>query len=186
MAEAKQEYVNIHGRKGGRGVRPWLLIPKVLCLAIFVGAYVAAAVLWFYYRLGYSDGAVWPVRAVSVVFRIVIVPSLFATLFFGLLLLAQHPKEFIKRRWLQAKLAIVVVLPTIHWVARQTFQRIKAVVLDASWQGATAEIEAECARFSACLILGLSGAVLLVLLGRLKPRLGQRSKPLPQTTQSSS
>ena len=83
MAEAKQEYVNVHGRKGGRGVRPWLLIPKVLCLAIFVGAYVAATVLWFYYRLGYSDGAVWPVRAVSVVFRGVIIPSLIATLLFG-------------------------------------------------------------------------------------------------------
>ncbi len=186
MVEAKREYVNIHGRKGGRGVRPWLLIPKVLCLEIFVGAYVAATVLWFYYRLGYSDGAVWPVRAVSVVFLSVIVPSLIATLLFGLLLFAQHPKVFITRRWLQAKLVIAVALIGTHTVARGTFQSIKAVVLDASWQGETAEIEAECVRFSACLILGLCGAVLLVLLGRLKPRLGQQPKPLPQTTQSSS
>ncbi len=184
--EAKQEYVNIHGRKGGRGVRPWLLIPKVLCLAIFVGAYVAATVLWFYYRLGYSDGAVWPVRAVSVLFRIVIVPSLFATLFFGLLLLAQHPKAFIKRRWLQVKLAIVIVLPMIHWVARQTFQRIKAELFDDSATGATGDIEAACVRFSICLVLGLSSATLLVFLGRLKPRLGQQPKPLPQSTQPSS
>ncbi len=186
MAEAKQEYVNIHGRKGGRGVRPWLLIPKVLCLAIFVGAYVAATVLWFYYRLGYSDGAVWPVRAVSVVFRGVIIPSLIATLLFGLLLFAQHPKVFITRRWLQAKLVIAVALIGTHTIARGTFQSIKAVVLEASWPGDTAEIEAQCARFSVCLILGLIGAVLLVLLGRLKPRLGQQSKPLPQTIQSSS
>jgi len=186
MAEAKQEYVNVHGRKGGRGVRPWLLIPKVLCLAIFVGAYVAATVLWFYYRLGYSDGAVWPVRAVSVVFRGVIIPSLIATLLFGLLLFAQHPKVFITRRWLQAKLVIAVALIGTHTIARGTFQSIKAVVLEASWQGDTTEIEAKCARFSVCLILGLIGAVLLVILGRLKPRLGQQSKPLPQATQSTS
>ncbi len=186
MAEANREYVNIHGRKGGRGVRPWLLIPKLLCLAIFVGAYVAAMVLWFYYRLGYSDGEVWPVRAVSVVFLRVIVPSLIAALLFGLLLFAQHPKVFITRRWLQVKLVIAVSLTGMHTIARGTFKGIKAVVLDASWQGDTAEIEAACARFSACLIAGLIGAVLLVLLGRLKPRLGQQPKPLPQTTQSSS
>ncbi len=186
MAKGKQEYVNIHGRKGGRGARPWLLIPKVLCLAIFVGAYFAATALWFYYRLGYSDGTVWPVRAVSVVFRIVIVPGLIATLLFGLLLFAQHPKVFITRRWLQAKLLIAVALIGIHTIARGTFKSIKAVVLDASWQGEPAEIEAKCARFSVCLILGLSGAVLLVLLGRLKPRLGQQPKPLSQTPQSSS
>lgn len=158
----------------------------MLCLAIFVGAYVAATVLWFYYRLGYSDGAVWPVRAVSLVFRGVIIPSLIATLLFGLLLFAQHPKVFITRRWLQAKLVIAVALIGTHTIARGTFQSIKAVVLDASWPGDTAEIEAKCARFSVCLILGLIGAVLLVLLGRLKPRLGQQSKPLPQTIQSSS
>ena len=186
MVKAKQEYVNIYGRKGGRGVRPWLLIPKVLCLSIFVGAYVAATVLWFYYRLGYSDRAVWPVRAVSVVFLSVIVPSLIATLLFGLLLFAQHPKVFITRRWLQAKLVIAVALIGTHTIARGTFQSIKAVVLDDSWQGATAEIETECARFSMCLIVGLAGAVLLVLLGRLKPRLGQQLKPLLRTTQSSS
>ena len=186
MAKAKQEYVNIHGRKGGRGVRPWLLIPKVLCVAIFVGAYVAATVLWFYYRMGYSDGAVWPVRAVSVVFRGVIIPSLIATLLFGLLLFAQHPKVFITRRWLQAKLAIAVALIGTHTIARGTFMDIKAVVLDSSRQDETADVETECVRFSVCLIVGLSSAVLLVLLGRLKPRLGQQPKPLPQTTQSSS
>ncbi len=186
MVEAKQRYVNTHGRKGGRGIRPWLLIPKVLCLAIFVGAYVAATVLWFHYRLGYSDGAVWPVRAVSIVFRSVVVPSLMATLLFGLLLFAQHPKVFITRRWLQVKLVIVIALTGMHTVARGTFKSIKAVVLDDSWQGETAEIEAACARFSVCLILGLLSAVLLVVLGRLKPRLGQQPKPMPQETQSSS
>jgi hypothetical protein len=186
MVSAKQEYVNIHGRKGGRGIRPWLLIPKVLCLAIFVGAYVAATMLWFYYRMGYSDGAAWPVRAVSVVFRGVIVPSLFATLLFGVLLFAQHPKVFITRRWLQAKLLIAAALVGVHTNARGTFQSIKAVVLDAAWQGETAEIEAECVRFSVYLIVGLVGAVLLVGLGRLKPRLGQQPKLLSQTAQSSS
>ncbi len=125
-------------------------------------------------------------RAVSVVFRGVIIPSLIATLLFGLLLFAQHPKVFITRRWLQAKLVIAIALIGTHTIARGTFTSIKAVVLDASWQGETAEIEAECARFSICLIVGLSAAVLLVLLGRLKPRLGQQPKPLPQTTQSSS
>ena len=37
-------YTNIFGRKPGRGVRPWLLIPKVIAVATFVGGYVATIV----------------------------------------------------------------------------------------------------------------------------------------------
>lgn len=42
-----QRKVNQHGRKPGRGIRPWLLIPKVLAVGIYFGTVVTATVLWF-------------------------------------------------------------------------------------------------------------------------------------------
>lgn len=178
MAQTKREYVNIHGRTGGRGLRPWILLPKLGAVAVFAGSYVSATVLWFNFRWGYASGAVWPVHAVSLLFRTVIVPSLIATLFFGLLLFLQHPRVFIRRRWLQLKLVIAALLPVIHLIARRNFEMVKAGLLEQQDCVPSAEVESACARFSVCLALGLSGALLLVILGRLKPRLGQDPKPL--------
>lgn len=178
MSTARKEYVNIYGRKGGRGIRPLLLLPKVVSLAVFLGGYVSAAVLWYYFRSGYWGEQVWPVQAVSILFRRVIVPSLFATMFFGVLLFLQHPKVFIRRRWLQAKLVVVCLLPVVHTIARGNFQEIKAELLDPQGSGAVADVETACQRFSLCLMIGLAAGLLLVVLGRLKPRLGQKPKPL--------
>ena len=177
MAQPKKEYVNIHGRRGGRGVRPWILLPKLVSVAVFVGAYFSATVLWYYFRLGGAGDAVWPVRAVSFLFRQVIVPSLLSTLILGIVLLLQHPKVFIRRRWLQVKLVIVMVLPAIHFAARRSFATVKAALLDSQSDVSPADLEAASVTFSICLAGGLSGALILIVLGRLKPRLGQQHKP---------
>ncbi len=178
MSQPRREYVNIHGRQGGRGIRPLFLLPKLISLAVFVGGYVSAIVLWFYFRGGYSGGQLWPVQAVSLVFRQVIIPSLISTLFFGLLLFLQHPKVFIKRRWLQVKLVVAAVLPLLHLLARKNFETIKAGLLDPQSANSPEDVETACQRFSLCLVLGLSAALLLVILGRYKPRFGQDPKPM--------
>lgn len=172
------EHVNRYVRKGGRGVRPWLLIPKVLALAIFVGGYAAASVLWIAYRMGIGDSATWAVPAVSAIFRWVIVPALISTLLFGVLLVLQHPVIFLQRRWLQVKLLFVLILPAIHFVARKTFQEIKAVLAGEAELPA-AGFETACARFTICIVGGLLCAVGILVLGRLKPRLGQTPRTLP-------
>jgi len=33
----RKEYVNIYGRKGGRGVRPCLIVLKLVCVSAFLG-----------------------------------------------------------------------------------------------------------------------------------------------------
>lgn len=177
MAQPRKEYVNIHGRRGGRGLRPWILLPKLVSVAVFVGAYFSATVLWYYFRFGGADDAVWPVQAVSFLFRRVIIPSLFSTLFLGIVLLLQHPKVFIRLRWLQVKLVLVMLLPAIHFAARRNFATVKAGLLDSQSQVSPADVEAASAKFSICLVLGLSAALILVILGRLKPRLGQEHRP---------
>lgn len=177
MAQPRKEYINIHGRRGGRGLRPWILLPKLVSVAVFVGAYVSATALWYYFRFGGAGDAVWPVQAVSFLFRRVIVPSLFSTLFFGIVLLLQHPKVFIRRRWLQVKLVIAMVLPAIHFAARRNFATVKAALLDPQSDVSPADLEAASVTFSICLAVGLSGALMLVVLGRLKPRLGQQHNP---------
>ncbi|MCC5828148.1 MAG: hypothetical protein JJU36_01750 [Phycisphaeraceae bacterium] len=40
-----QSYTNRFGRKGGRGLRPWFLLPKVVTVAVFLGAMAAVVVL---------------------------------------------------------------------------------------------------------------------------------------------
>src|SRR5437870_5135224 len=43
----RTEYMNVRGRTGGRGGRPWLIVPKYLFVAIFVGGLVSLLVLAF-------------------------------------------------------------------------------------------------------------------------------------------
>ncbi len=168
-----------HGRKGGRGLRPWLLIPKVICVAVFLGSYSSATLLWFYFRGGASAGTLWPIEGVSLIFRWLVIPSLSATLLFGGLLLLQYPGVFIRRRWLQVKLLLVaVLLPILHFAARRAFLEVKRGFLDDGLPFDHAAMQSPCLRFSVLLPAGLLTILLLVFMGRYKPRLDQTPQPL--------
>jgi uncharacterized membrane protein len=178
---AAGNHVNIHGRKGGRGIRPWLLIPKYLCVSVYLGSLVVIAAL-----LGLGGGPMLDVDlAVRVIAVFVTIPAGLMSAAFGVLLLLQHPQAFLRMRWMQAKLLVVfLVLPGLElfgiWYYRglvashDTWENGQLSYF--IWRDGDHEL-----RWVLAIVLATIGvAISAIILGRLKPRLGQRVKTMAE------
>ncbi len=169
---------NIHGRKGGRGLRPWLLIPKYLCVSVYFGSLAAIATLERICPPIIGDNTV----AVALYLMF---PAATLAGVLGIGLWLQHPKTFLRTRWFQLKMALVLIgLPAFELLAWWPVWR--------SWLQSPAFTDGSgdntwryfiyVQRFDAPQQAGLVGAlatlVAIIILGRLKPRLGQRPKTL--------
>ena len=172
MGETGKEYVNKHGRKAGRGLRPWLLIPKVLAAGTYLGILVATAAMWFMENGNIAAGAGMDQRQIveflSVMFRFVVVPVLLVALIFGVLLFLQHPMVFLRMRWLQLKLMLIVIfVPLSHFFMSSRLGILREACIEQKpWGGAENET-------SFGLIVVVLVTMLIIFLGRQKPRLGQ-------------
>lgn len=157
--------VNKRGRKGGRGLRPWLLIPKVLAVGVYFGSVATCAVIYLSRDVAQTGRVI---EQVSWLMRFMVVPALLTTATFGVLLLMQHPMVFLRLRWFQVKLAIVLTgVPTGHFFMSSRLAAIRAGVADGA-----ADIPAAQQMGWGFVVL-LCGSALLVFMGRYKPRLGQ-------------
>lgn len=164
---------NIHGRRPGRGIRPWLLIPKVLAVGALFGGFTAVAVLLHSSQPETHDQWAHLIETVSTLFRRLIVPAVLIVIVLGVSLLMQHPGVFLRMRWVRLKLTLLVLaLPPLHltgrWLINQTRQALEAGQLDR-----VAELMG---RFNIAVDLAVLAVVVVVVLGRHKPRLGQRPK----------
>ncbi len=156
---------NIHGRKGGRGIRPWLLIPKVLSVAVYFGALVTMLAM----------GLAGPEPRHEIMLAIlerVALPAVTAAVFFGVALWVMHFKALWRTRWLRFKLiALLVGLPILHlWIRSLLISIVEFP-----------DIGREHA-ISVVMRVGLLivWVVGIIWLGRHKPRLGQKVKPARQ------
>jgi uncharacterized membrane protein len=172
-----QTIVNKFGRKGGRGIRPWLLLPKVIAFCVYLGGLTTVLVLWVasdFQSLDLGD----PRRKmvldqVSRLMVFLVVPALLVTIVLGVSLLMQYPRHFLRTRWLRVKLlSLVIVIPASHFYCETRFVQLR-VVSDQQRSNVLARQ----------LTMGLGGALIgsawIVVMGRLKPRLGK--SPVPTT-----
>ncbi len=174
MADA----VNKSGRKPGRGIRPWLLIPKVLCVAIVFGGLVAALAISM--RVHQATPRQWLVviSDLNWIFTRAIVPGLLGSIGFGIALLMQHPRELIRMRWLRLKLLLLVVgLPTLHLWMSHLLSGMRESATEAekltNMLGEPVRLE-HWTQFRIGLVIGVATVALIICIGRQKPRLGQR------------
>jgi uncharacterized membrane protein len=168
---------NIHGRRPGRGIRPWLLIPKVLAVASLLGGFVSAATIL--HTADPQTPQQWTqlIQTVSHLFTRLIVPAVLIVIVLGLALLLQHPRVFLTRRWLQLKLLLLAVaLPPLHLTARGMLNQARQALASGQME-LTAE---HMGRFTMVLDLAVAAVTAVVCIGRLKPRLGQKPKPRKQ------
>ena len=99
-----------------------LLLPKIVFVAVLFGSFVSVLVLILATPL--ESRADWQglVDAVGTIFKIVIVPGSFVVVVFSVLLLIKHRRWFLKQRWAQVKvLLLVAALPASHLAARSVF-----------------------------------------------------------------
>lgn len=163
---------NRFGRRGGRGWRPWLLLPKVIAVGIYIGALASACVIWHSADFESLDAADprrgWMIAQMRLLMVYLAVPALLAAMLLGIGLLMQMPRVLLRLRWLQVKLILLaVVIPTAHLFVSSRLRLVR----EALAQGRTDDVAA--AQFGVGLILTLLGSILIVILARLKPRLGQ-------------
>jgi len=170
-------YQNKHGRRPGRGLRPWLLIPKILSLCALLGGFLAAAVLL--HASHPTTHAQWAslIATISTIFTRLIVPAVFCVVLSGILLYFQHPKVFLKMRWFQVKVVLLILLlPPLHLTGRSLIHKArKALAVD------DLDRVAELMQyFTITADLAILALVIVIVIGRLKPRLGQRPKTLAE------
>jgi len=169
----KPRPVNRHGRKPGRGLRPWLLMGKLISVAIYFGSLVTTAVIWFAGVLrdgeAVTDTGLAQVAALTgALFRAVVIPSLVLTLGFGILLTADEPRIMLRQRWLQVKLLLLMLaMPVSHLAMAGSLHRVTAAAA-----AGQSDLVAE-RLFSAGFVVVILGSIGVMALGRIKPRLGQ-------------
>jgi hypothetical protein len=147
-------------------------LPKVICVGLYLGGLAAVCVVWFTGGIMALDKAdpqrIAILDQVRAIVLWLMVPALSAAIVLGLILFLQHPRQFIRMRWMQLKLiSAAVVVPMAHWflASRSLMMR------EAFGHGLVNDTAAQ--QFSIGLVLALLGSIWIVILGRLKPRLGQ-------------
>lgn len=170
-------YLNKHGRRPGRGIRPWLLIPKILSVGALFGGFLGAAVLLHASDPHTHEQWAHLIETVSTLFRRLIVPAVLCVVLLGTLLLLQHPKQFVKMRWFRLKAALLLLaLPPLHFTGRWLMSQARQA-LDDGQLDLVADLMG---RLTLTVDLAVLAVIVVIVIGRHKPRLGQRPKTLAQ------
>jgi uncharacterized membrane protein len=165
-------YINRFGRRGGRGIRPWFLLPKVIAVGLYLGGLAAALVIWLAAGFSALDAAdpqrLRLIGQMRLLMLVLVVPALLAVLVLGLLLLLQHPRQLIRMRWIIVKLGSVAVVIT----GGHLFVSSRLRMLREAYRAGVAD-DSAALQFALGLAVVLAGSIWIIILGRLKPRLGQ-------------
>jgi len=167
------EYVNQHGRKPGRGIRPWLLIPKILGVAMYFGGTVTALMIAVSGNATSDADARLLGTILSHIFLYVAVPGLLLAIVCGLLLLWHHGRVMLRMRWLRLKIIVLVIgIPLLHFHTSHVVGQLRTydsgvsfIRFGPGWLVFDVQIS-----LTAAILI----AIAVIWLGRHKPRLGQK------------
>ncbi len=176
-------YENIHGRHAGRGARPYLLIVKTILVAALIGGLISLLTLILLPSMPVSDeGRRTYADALHRAYIWIIIPSLVGSMVMGLCLLACTGKPLLRMRWLQLKvLLIAVCVPLLHSFIRSRSQALQSLLAtDGADLRALADLHTQILWGT---VAALLFAVITAMLGRIKPRLGQRYGRMPKAEQ---
>lgn len=164
---------NIHGRRPGRGVRPYLIVLKLVSVAMFAGGLTTVLIVVGTTRAP-EDVIGWAVQAsvMRLIYTRVVVPGLVAALLFGTLLAASMLRVMLRMRWFVVKMMLIAAaVPSLH-----LFMRSRAVLLHEALRRSPPDLPLA-GSLRVQLLLGtslaLAFALSAIILGRVKPRLGQ-------------
>lgn len=148
-------------------MRPWLLIPKVICAGVALGSAVSALVLWWRHGEAMAPPDLRVTDDLHLLLGHVLAPALAIVVLLGVGLWLQHPRVFLRQRWLQAKLGVAILaLPALHLMTSCEVASRRAAGV--AWSAERVQSPLGGLLGAAALVLAL-----LIVLGRLKPRLGR-------------
>ena len=165
--------VNIHGRRRGRGLRPWLILAKFIGLVGFLGGLAALSAFGLLGPVP-EDQAGWVLLRVAVrsIFWPCVFGGLMMTIAAGIVLWLQMPRHFLRMRWFRLKvLLLAVMLPTLHLVARGTVLRMYQAIDVGRMEDAGTLWD----RVTFVFLAGLVCMLIVVAIGRTKPRAKRRN-----------
>ncbi len=166
------QYVNVYGRRGGRGARPYLIVLKLICVAGFVGGLLTVLAVALT-GPGPTSERDWRERVefVGKAFRWVIVPGVTGAEIVGFLLVSSIWRVMIRMRWFIVKMALVLLcMPALHFLMSGWLSDLRLFASVTPDLSRAAEVHG---RLLAGASLALALGIALVILGRIKPRLGQ-------------
>ncbi len=99
-------HTNKHGRRPGRGLRPWVLIPKILSVSALFGGFLATTILLHTNHPQTREQWQTLIETVSILFTHLIVPAVMCVILLGILLLLMHFRAFLSMRWVWVKLVL--------------------------------------------------------------------------------
>lgn len=170
-------YKNKHGRLPGRGLRPWVLIPKILSIGALFGGFLAAAVILHSNQPKTPEQWNTLIETVGTLFTHLIVPAVLCVILFGILLILMHFRVFLSMRWVQVKLVLLLVsLAPLHFAGRWLIGHAR-MALEA---GDLDRVDVLMGRFTLTVDLAVLALIVVIVIGRHKPRLGQRPKTVAQ------
>ena len=143
-------------------------------MAIYFGSIVSSAILWHVWIGCHQANSLqiptllMQVQTLRLLIVYIAVPALVMTMLLGILLLLQHPKTFLKLRWVQVKLAMVITgVPAFH-----VFMASRLHYFREALESGTINAQLQ-SQLSLGFTLLLIGSILVIWLGRHKPRLKQ-------------
>jgi hypothetical protein len=179
------DHRNVHGRRRGRGIRPWLIGVKMIGLTGFLGGLAAMAALGFFGPEPETrEGWVLLKQAMRGIFFPCFFAGLMLTIAAGLALWLQMPRTFLRMRWFRLKAVLLAILiPGSHlWARSRALELYEAID-----RGPLGEIPAHWRSMSTAFLISLVAMLAVALIGRIKPRLGQPMVPAakPRTQKAS-
>jgi hypothetical protein len=163
---------NIHGRRWGRGGRPYLLMLKIVGAAMFLGGNVSLVTLALATEVPGTPAA-WVAQAdlIRRAHLCVIIPGVVLATGAGIALLASVWRALIRMRWLQVKIGLIAVsVPLFHYLMRSRAIRLQQAVTEPLDEVLAGRLRSQMLATS---IAMLAMTLVIIWLGRIKPRLGQ-------------
>ncbi len=160
-----------HGRKRGRGVRPWLLSAKFIGLTGFLGGLTSLGAMGIVGPTPSTQEGWELLRALS---RAIFFPCVFCGLVLAVLagacLFGRQATVYFKLRWFRVKLvALTIFIPGCHLWVRGHVTRM----YDAIEDGRLADAAASYQVVSIAYLVSAGIFILIALVSRHKPRLGE-------------
>jgi len=164
---------NVHGRRPGRGLRPYLIVLKLLSVATFFGGLIVL-LAGVFARGEPADLAAWRAEA-ELIRRIhlaAIIPGLAGAFVFGTLLLASIWAVLVRMRWFVTKMMLIALaVPGLHALMRSRLLALEALLARPVPDLQQASLIRD--QMTAGTLAAILFAVAAIILGRVKPRLGQ-------------